>query len=192
MASRYQTCLDRITGGGTAAGGGPSGAVENPDTGLFESLPGCAALSNVTPQDPAGGCLWDVAQFRDLSPQEEYLNFFSRGTFAFNDNAELYTEFSYSKKKTEFNNTPSGVSGAWGYPGGPVNASSGPGAIVLGPDHPDNLPTGAARQAALYGIRRGPARPSITRAIWCASWSALREPQAPGITTWACCIRKPA
>jgi iron complex outermembrane recepter protein len=146
----------RITGGGTAAGGGPSGAVENPDTGLFESLPGCAALSDVTPQDPAGGCLWDVAQFRDLSPQEEYLNFFSRGTFAFNDSAELYTEFSYSKKKTEFHNTPSGVSGAWGYPGGPVNASSGPGAVVLGPDHPDNLPTGTANRLRYTAFDVGP------------------------------------
>jgi len=129
----------RITGGGTGAGGGPTGAAQNPGTGLFESLPGCAALSSVTPQDPAGGCLWDVGQFRDLSPQEEYLNFFSRGTFAFNDSAELYTEFSYSKKKTEFHNTPSGVSGAWGYPGGPVNANDpGPGATMLGAGHPDN------------------------------------------------------
>ena len=129
----------RITGGGSNAGGGPTGAVQNPDTNLFESLPGCEALSDVTPQDPAGGCLWDVAQFRDLSPQEEYINFFSRGTFALNDNAELYTEFSYSKKETEFHNTPSAVSGTWGYPGGPVNANDpGPGATMLGADHPDN------------------------------------------------------
>ena len=137
----------RITGGGTNAGGGPTGAVIDPGTigsagfpnGRFVSLPGCAALSDVTPQDPAGGCLWDVGRFRDLSPKEQFVNFFSRGTFAFNDNAELYTEFSYSKKETEFHNTPSGVSGAWGYPGGPVNASDpGPGAVMLGADHPDN------------------------------------------------------
>jgi iron complex outermembrane receptor protein len=147
----------RITGGGTGAGGGPTGAIENPNTGLFESLPGCAALSDVTPQDPAGGCLWDVAQFRDLSPKEEYINFFSRGTFAFNDNAELYTEFGYSKKKTEFNNTPSGVSGAWGYPGGPVNASDpGPGAAVLGPDHPDNPYQGTANRLRYTAFDVGP------------------------------------
>ncbi|MGO4774006.1 TonB-dependent receptor [Lysobacter sp. 2RAB21] len=30
------------------------------------------------------------------------------------------------------------MSGAWGYPGGPVNASSGAGAVVLGESHPDN------------------------------------------------------
>ncbi len=146
----------RITGGGTGAGGGPTGAAQNPGTGLFESLPGCAALSSVTPQDPAGGCLWDVGQFRDLSPQEEYVNFFSRGTFAFNDNAELYTEFSYSKKKTEFHNTPSGVSGAWGYPGGPVNANDpGPGATMLGAGHPDN-PFGEAVRLRYTAFDVGP------------------------------------
>jgi iron complex outermembrane recepter protein len=127
-----------ITGGGTAAGGSPVGAIQNPVTGLFESLPGCAQLSDVTPQDPAGGCLWDLGNFRDLTPEEEYVNFFSRATFALSDNAEIYTELGYSKKDTTFHNTPSGVSGAWGYPGGPVNANSGPGAVVLGPDHPDN------------------------------------------------------
>ena len=147
----------RITGGGTGAGGGPTGAVQNPVTGLFESLPGCAALSDVTPQDPAGGCLWDVAQFRDLSPEEQYVNFFSRGTFAFNDSAELYTEFSYSKKETEFRNTPSGVSGAWGYPGGPVNASDpGPGAMVLGANHPDNPFTGNAVRLRYTAFDVGP------------------------------------
>ncbi|MGO3128450.1 MAG: TonB-dependent receptor [Luteimonas sp.] len=147
----------RITGGGTGAGGGPSGAIENPDTGLFESLPGCAALSNVTPQDPAGGCLWDVAQFRDLSPEEEYVNFFSRAAFAVGDTGELYMELSAANKKTVFQNTPSGVSGAWGYPGGPVNANDpGPGATVLGPDHPDNPYPGTANRLRYTAFDVGP------------------------------------
>ena len=55
-----------------------------------------------------------------------------------NDDAEFYAEVGFSDKKTSFQNTPSGVSGSWGYPGGPVNASSGPGATVLGAGHPDN------------------------------------------------------
>ncbi|MHC9085727.1 TonB-dependent receptor [Luteimonas sp. RIT-PG2_3] len=147
----------RITGGGTGAGGGPSGAIENPNTELFESLPGCAALSNVTPQDPAGGCLWDVGQFRDLSPQEEYINFFSRASFAVSDTSELYMELGMSNKKTVFKNTPSGVSGAWGYPGGPVNASDpGPGATVLGPDHPDNPYPGTANRLRYTAFDVGP------------------------------------
>ena len=147
----------RITGGGTGAGGGPTGAIENPNTELFESLPGCAALSNVTPQDPAGGCLWDVGQFRDLSPQEEYINFFSRASFAVGDTSELYMELGMSNKKTVFKNTPSGVSGAWGYPGGPVNASDpGPGATVLGPDHPDNPYPGTANRLRYTAFDVGP------------------------------------
>jgi len=147
----------RISGGGTAAGGGPTGAVENPATGLFQSLPGCAGLSDVTPQDPAGGCLWDVGRFRDLSPEEKYVNFFSRAAFAFGDNGEIYMELSASQKKTTFQNTPSGVSGAWGYPGGPVNASDpGPGATVLGPDHPDNPFPGTANRLRYTAFDVGP------------------------------------
>ena len=127
-----------ITGGGTVAGNSPAGSIQDPVTGLYQSLPGCAQISDVTPADPGGGCLWEAGPYRNLVPDEQYINFFSRGTFAINDNAELYTEFGYSKKKTTFVNTFSGVSGSWGYPGGPVNASSGPGATVLGAGHPDN------------------------------------------------------
>ncbi|WP_417472757.1 TonB-dependent receptor [Luteimonas mephitis] len=121
------------------SGSTPNGAVRDPVTLQYVSLPGCSQFSSVAPQDPNGGCLWDAAGlYRNLTPKEEYINFFSRGTFAISDETEFYTELSYSKKTNDFNNTPSGVSGSWGYPGGPVNASSGPGATVLGADHPDN------------------------------------------------------
>ena len=43
-------------------------------------------------------------QYRNLVPDEKFLNFFSRGTFAVSDNAEIYTEFGYSKKQTVFEN----------------------------------------------------------------------------------------
>jgi iron complex outermembrane receptor protein len=78
-------------------------------------------------------------QFRSLSPKEEYVNVFGRASFAYGEGGEIYTEIGYSKKETVFSNTPSGVSGSWGYPGGPVNASSGPGAVVLNARHPDNI-----------------------------------------------------
>ncbi|MEH6421301.1 TonB-dependent receptor [Pseudomonas sp. CGJS7] len=123
---------------GTDATSSPAGNVKNPVTGQYQSLPGCAQLSPVTPQDPAGGCLWQSGQFNSLTPEEKYVNLFGRGTFAISDNFEAYVEAGYSKKKSTFYNTPSGVSGAWGYPGGPVNADSGDGAVVLGPNHPDN------------------------------------------------------
>ncbi len=131
----------------------PTGSVRGPD-GQYVSLPGCAEFSDLPP-DPNGGCLWEAGQFRSLSPSEEFGNVFVRGTFALSDNFELYTELGYSKKKNTFHNTPSGVSGAWGYPGGPVNASSGAGAILLGADHPDN-PLGVAGRLRYSAFDVGP------------------------------------
>ncbi|HHW4684853.1 MAG TPA: TonB-dependent receptor [Xylella sp.] len=138
IANSQQFLRGAITNGGAAADSSPVGAIRNPSNNQFTSLPGCSNFSSVSPQDAGGGCLWDAAQFRDLTPDEKYANIFTRGTFSVSDTTELYTELSYSKKKSEFANTPSTVSGAWGYPGGAVNASSGSGATVLGPSHPDN------------------------------------------------------
>lgn len=123
---------------GAEAVGSGVGSVLNPATGRYESLPGCAQMSHVLPPDPGGGCLWESGQFQSLTPREKYINFFTRGTFALSDNFEAYVEAGYSNKKTQFHRTPSQVSGAWGYPGGPVNANSGPGAVMLGANHPDN------------------------------------------------------
>ena len=135
--------------GGTSGGAGPNGSVfddrnvtdENP--AFLVPLPGCQGLTTIPGQTDASiaadGCLWNPAQlYRDLSPKEEYVNVFGRASFAFGEGGEIYTEIGYSKKETTFSNTPSGVSGSWGYPGGPRNASSGDGAVVLSPTHPDN------------------------------------------------------
>ena len=136
--SGSQFMLGAIDGRTTGSVSSPVGAIRDPATGLYQSLPGCAEFSDITPVDPGGGCLWEAGQFRSLTPAEEFVNFFARGTFALSDNFELFTEFGYSKKKTTFHNTPNNVSGSWGYPGGPVNANDGPGAVVLGAAHPDN------------------------------------------------------
>lgn len=138
VGGQFFPLVGAITNGGTAAGNSPVGSIRDPATGLYQSLPGCDQFSTITPPDAGGGCLWETQQFRSLSPSEEFGNLFARGTFLLSDNFEMYGEFGYSKKKNTFYNTPSGVSGSWGYPGGPVNASSGPGATVLGADHPDN------------------------------------------------------
>ena len=133
-----------------AAGNSPLGSIEiDPETGTWASLgtpEDCAQLSAANQANSGGGCVWDTAQFADLQPEQEYLNFFSRGTFALGDTAELYTEFAYGKKTSSFTSTPSGVSGAWASPlGGPVNASSGDQATRIGADHPDNPLDVAAR-----------------------------------------------
>ena len=133
-----------------AAGNSPVGSIEiDPETGTWASLgtpEDCALLSSANQANSGGGCVWDAAEIGSLQPEQEYINFFSRGSFALGDNAELYTEFAYGKKKSSFTNTPSGVSGAWASPlGGAVNASSGETATTIGADHPDNPLDEAAR-----------------------------------------------
>ncbi|EML7991123.1 TonB-dependent receptor [Stenotrophomonas maltophilia] len=142
---------------GAAGGVGPNGSVfddrnateENP--AFLVALPGCANLTTIPGQSDASaqaqGCLWDPAQqYRDLTPEEKYINVFGRATFAFGEGGEIYTEIGYSKKETIFSNTPSGAAGTWGFPGGVVTANSGSKATVLGPDHPDNpIPGQASR-----------------------------------------------
>jgi len=135
--------------GGTAGGTGPNGSVFN-NAGQLVALPGCAGVTTIPGQTDATaqaqGCLWDPAQlYRDLTPEEKYVNVFGRASFAFGEGGEVYTEIGYSKKETIFSNTPSGVSGGWGYPGGPVNANSGAGATMLYAGHPDNPLPYAAR-----------------------------------------------
>lgn len=107
---------------GTAGGVGPNGSVfddrnateENP--AFLVALPGCANLTTIPGQSDASaqaqGCLWDPAQqYRDLTPEEKYINVFGRATFAFGEGGEIYTEIGYSKKETIFSNTPSGAAG---------------------------------------------------------------------------------
>ena len=123
---------------GATAGSSLTGNMQGAD-GNYVSLPGCAEFPVISPADPGGGCLYDTADWSDLMPSEEYINVFARGTFALSDKSEFYAEFGYSNKKSHFATNPSGVSGVWGYPGGGVNASSGPDATVIGAAHPDNV-----------------------------------------------------
>ncbi len=130
-----------ITSGGTAAGSSPAGALGIPDASNiyhYQSLPGCGQFSTISQAGGGGGCLWDTAKYRWITPSDRSINLFVRGTFNVSDTMQVYSEFGYNNKVSKFQSTPSGVSGAWGYPGGAVNASSGAGAVVLGAGHPDN------------------------------------------------------
>ncbi|WP_226470066.1 TonB-dependent receptor [Luteimonas panaciterrae] len=129
-----------LPGGTLTPGSSPLGAIRRPD-GTWQGLgtaADCARFSKVDQTDANGGCIWDPNLLSDMMPEESYVNFFARGTFALSDSAELYTEFGYSNKKSSFDSTPSGVSGAGGFPGGIVNNASGPTATILGALHPDN------------------------------------------------------
>ena len=150
----------------TSGGVGPNGSVFDdrvpPGTSAqLVPLPGCQGLTTIGGQTDASvaaqGCLWDPnQQYRDLTPEEKYVNVFGRASFAFGEGGEVYTEIGYSKKETTFSNTPSGVSGSWGYPEGPRNASSGPGAVVLSPTHPDNPIQGQASRLRYSAWDVGP------------------------------------
>jgi iron complex outermembrane recepter protein len=126
------------------ASSSPAGNIRSPGgaglpaAGTYQSLPGCARFSSVSPQDPGGGCLWAPSQFRTMMPGADTATGFGRATWRLSNDTTAYMEMTYSQQKSEFQQNPSGVSGSWGFPGGPVNASSGAGATVLAATHPDN------------------------------------------------------
>jgi iron complex outermembrane receptor protein len=131
-----------ITSGGAAAGSSIVGNVRDPATLLYQSRPGCAALTNHPQGDPGGGCLVDSTQlYSQVQPKQDTVNFFARGALQFTPDLQGYSEFNYYKSKSVSSSTPSGVSGSVGYPGGPVSNAG----VALGAGHPDNPFAGAAR-----------------------------------------------
>jgi iron complex outermembrane recepter protein len=150
----------RSSGGSSS----PAGNVLTP-AGTYESLPGCAQFSSLPQSAAEGGCIWDAAQFRYLTPEQKYVNFFAHGTFDVSESMQAYAEAGYSHKNSYFETTPSNVSGGWGYPGGPVNASSGPGAVVLGATHPDN-PHGTPVRVRYSAFDVGPRTGESTNDFW--------------------------
>jgi iron complex outermembrane recepter protein len=131
------------------AGATPTGALRDPKSGNYVSLPGCAQFSTTTNQDPAGGCLWYADQFRSMQPQIDGHNLYARGTKSLDGGMQLYAEAGYSKRDTSFTLTPSSISPTVAfrpnaqYPTGVINYGSGTGtAIMMSAKHPQN-PYGA-------------------------------------------------
>jgi iron complex outermembrane recepter protein len=131
------------------AGATPTGALRDPKSGNYVSLPGCAQFSTTTNQDPAGGCLWYADQFRSMQPQIDGQNLYARGTKSLDGGMQLYAEAGYSKRDTSFTLTPSSISPTVAfrpnaqYPTGVINYGSGTGtAILMSAKHPQN-PYGA-------------------------------------------------
>jgi len=122
----------------------PTGALRDPVTGNFVSLPGCAALSATAAQDPAGGCLWYNDQFRAMQPKIDGFNLYTRATKRLAGGHELYAEAGYSRRDTEFTMIPPFVSPTVAFPPnaqfptGVINYGTGPQAIVLAANHPQN------------------------------------------------------
>ncbi|WP_229510669.1 MULTISPECIES: TonB-dependent receptor [unclassified Massilia] len=131
-----------ITPGASSAT--PTGALRNPVTGNYVSLPGCSALSTTTAQDPAGGCLWYADQFRSMQPEISGINLYTRFGKRLGGGHELYAEAGYSRRDTEFTLIPPSVSPTVAFPPnaqfptGVINYGSGANAIVLAANHPQN------------------------------------------------------
>lgn len=128
-----------------ASQGTPTGALRDPKTGNFVSLPGCGQFSPVTQQDPNGGCLWYADQFRSMQPDIDGFNLYSRLTKNLDGGLQLYAEAGYSRRDTGFTLTPGTITPTVAfppngkYPTGVINYSSGAGtALVMSSKHPQN------------------------------------------------------
>lgn len=131
--------------GPNAAAASPAGAIRDPNTLNYVTLPGCSSLSTASPQDPKGGCLWYQDQFRSMQPKIESTNLFARGTFQLNSDWQAYAEAGYSKRDTAFTLTPPSITPTVAFPPnaanptGVINYGSGAGTtIVLAATHPQN------------------------------------------------------
>ena len=123
----------------------PAGLIRNPTTLNYVALPGCAALSASSPQDPKGGCVWHQDQFRAMQPEIESINLYARGTLQLNADTQLYTELGYSKRDTAFMMFPPPITPTIAFPAtasnpagiinyGSVDAT----AMRLAANHPQN------------------------------------------------------
>ncbi|MCS0613845.1 TonB-dependent receptor [Massilia kyonggiensis] len=119
----------------------PTGALRDPKTGNYVSLPGCSQFSVTTAQDPAGGCLWYSDQFRSMQPKIGGMNFYTRFTKNLNSDLQFYAEAGYSKRDTEFTMTPPSTSGTIAFPpnaANPTGIINYGNAILMGATHPQN------------------------------------------------------
>jgi iron complex outermembrane recepter protein len=115
-------------------------AVFNPDTlgeAFYYQFLGPA--DNCPPEQiaPDGRCRYDIWQQQEFVSKSERLNFFARGTVAFNANLSAFAELAYNKTKTFFTGSPAiyGDLGSWfaSATGTLVNVPE-----VLPPGHPNN------------------------------------------------------
>jgi iron complex outermembrane recepter protein len=148
--------------GSNNTGASPTGSILDPKTGKYVSLAGCSSLSATTAQDPAGGCLWHHDQFRDMQPQIDGFNLYTRGTKNLSGGLQVYGEASYSKRETEFMMIPGEVSRTYAYlpsagnPSGVVNWAN---SMVLAANHPQN-PYGVPVRVRYSAFDAGPSKRS--------------------------------
>jgi len=155
-AANTQFAAGYITPG--ASGATPTGALRNPVTGNYASLPGCGQFSTTVAQDPAGGCLWYADQFRSMQPKIGGMNLYTRFTKNLDADLQLYAEAGYSKRDTEFTLIPASTSLTVAFPRNAANPSgviNYGNAILMAAGHPQN-PYGVATRVRYSAFDVGP------------------------------------
>jgi iron complex outermembrane receptor protein len=138
-AANTQFAAGYITPGASAAT--PTGALRNPVTGNYTSLPGCAGLSATVAQDPAGGCLWYADQFRSMQPKIGGVNLYTRVTKNLDAGLQVYAEAGYSRRDTEFTLIPASTSATVAFPpnaANPTGVINYGNTILMAANHPQN------------------------------------------------------
>jgi len=138
-AANTQFAAGYITPGASSAT--PTGALRNPATGNYVSLPGCSQFSVTTAQDPAGGCLWYADQFRSMMPEIGGVNLYTRFTKNLDGDLQLYAEAGYSKRDTSFTLTPPATSSTVAFPpnaANPTGVINYGNTILMSARHPQN------------------------------------------------------
>jgi iron complex outermembrane receptor protein len=146
-----------------AASPSPTGALRDPKTLQYVSLPGCSQFSPVVNQDPAGGCLWYQDQFRSMQPQIDGFNLYARGTKNLDGGLQLYAEAGYSSRNTSFTLVPPSTSSTVAFPpnaASPTGVISYGNTILMSAAHPQN-PYGTAVRLRYSMFDVGPS----TRAV---------------------------
>jgi iron complex outermembrane receptor protein len=138
-AANTQFAAGYITPGASSAT--PTGALRNPVTNNYTSLPGCAQLSTTIAQDPNGGCLWYADQFRSMQPKIGGLNLYTRFTKNLATDLQLYAEAGYSRRDTEFSLIPPATSPTVAFPpnaANPTGVINYGNTILMAANHPQN------------------------------------------------------
>ncbi|MDM4768213.1 TonB-dependent receptor [Pelomonas sp. SE-A7] len=148
--------------GNNNANESPVGLIRNPTTLDYVALPGCAALSVSTPQDPKGGCVWHYDQFRSMQPEIQSTNLYAGGTAKLGADLLGYFDVGYSSRSTSFLMIPPTITPTVAfppnaaYPSGVINYGSGAGTtIMMAATHPQN-PFGAAARIRYVAFDVGP------------------------------------
>ena len=150
-----------------ASGATPTGALRNPATNNYVSLPGCSQFSVTVAQDPNGGCLWYQDQFRSMQPQIDGANLYARGALNINADLQVYAEAGLSKRDTSFTLIPPSITPTVAFPPnaafptGVINYGSGAGTTIqLAANHPQN-PYGVPVRVRYAAFDVGPSTRSV-------------------------------